>query len=345
LLPLHVDLQQPRTLAGGRPGRHLPQGLRLTRRLFPEAPDLDAFVGVVRDDAVLAGGVARICDVLGVRARAERFPGGSRPVYALGDELVLKLYAPYDADEAARESAFLEVLHGRLPIATPKLHAVGALEGWSYVMMGRLRGELLVTAWPRIERAGQRELSRELGESLRTLHAIIDQRLERERVDFRALLQKQKETAVEQQQKRGLSEPWLEQIPEFLASEWPKLERAPAQAALHTEVMREHLFVEKRGEKWRISGLFDFEPAMIGAAEYEFAAIGVFVSCGDRELLREVLRGYGYAEGEMGPELERRFFAYALLHRYSNLTWYLSRLPPPAGAKRLEHLAAHFFGT
>jgi hygromycin-B 7''-O-kinase len=137
----------------------------------------------------------------------------------------------------------------------------------------------------------------------------------------------------------------LEQIPELLASEWPKLERMPAQAALHTEVMREHLFVEKKGEAWKISGLFDFEPAMIGAAEYEFAAIGVFVSCGDRELLREVLRGYGYADGEMGPELERRFFAYALLHRYSNFAWYLSRVPPPVEATRLEHLASHFFGT
>jgi hygromycin-B 7''-O-kinase len=290
-------------------------------------------------------GVMRICEVLGVRARAERFAQGSRPVYALGNELVLKLYAPYDGDEAARESAFLEVLDGRLPIPTPRLHAVGTLEGWGYVLMSRLRGELLVTAWPRIERAGQRELSRKLGEGLRTLHAIFDQRLERERVDFRALLQKQKETAVEIQRKRGLGEPWLEQIPDFLASEWPWLERAPAQAALHTEVMREHLFVEKSREKWGISGLFDFEPAMVGSAEYEFAAIGVFVSCGDRELLRDVLEGYGYADGEMGPELERRFFAYALLHRYSNLAWYLSRVPPPAAATRLEHLASHFFAT
>jgi hygromycin-B 7''-O-kinase len=266
-------------------------------------------------------------------------------VYALGDELVLKLYAPFDADEAVRESAFLEVLDGRLPIATPKLHAVGWLEGWGYVLMSRLRGELLVKAWPRIERAGHRALSRELGEALRTLHAIFDQRLERERVDFGAVLQKQKETAVEHQRKRGLGEQWLEQIPDFLASEWPKLERMPARAALHTEVMREHLFVEKKRDAWRISGLFDFEPAMIGAAEYEFGAVGVFVSCGDRELLREVLQGYGYSDGELGTELERRFFAYALLHRYSNLAWYLSRVPPPPDATRLEHLASHFFGT
>ena len=46
-------------------------------------------------------------------------------MYALGNELVLKLYAPYDTDEAEREARFLDVLDGRLPIATPKLHAVG----------------------------------------------------------------------------------------------------------------------------------------------------------------------------------------------------------------------------
>ena len=41
-------------------------------------------------------------------------------------------------------------------------------------------------------------------------------------------------------------------------------------------------------------------------------------------------------------KLANRLMAMALLHRYSNLPWYLQRLPLP-GAQRLEQLAAHWW--
>ena len=114
------------------------------------------------------------------------------------------------------------------------------------------------------------------------------------------------------------------------------------QVLLHTEIMREHLLVEPAGSGWRLSGLFDFEPAMRGAREYEFASIGLFVSGGDARALRCILRAYGYAEAALDNALQNRLMAMALLHRYSNLPWYLQRLPLP-GAQRLEQLAAHWW--
>ena len=93
--------------------------------------------------------------------------------------------------------------------------------------------------------------------------------------------------------------------------------------------MREHLLVEPDGTGWRLSGLFDFEPAMRGAREYEFASIGLFVSGGDARALRCILRAYGYAEAQLDDALQYRLMAMALLHRYSNLPWYLQRLPLP----------------
>jgi len=314
-------------------------------RLLPDVRDVTAYARVVRDERVLAPGVARIVERLGIRARAERFAEGSRPVYALGSELVLKLFAPYDPDEAEREARFLDVLHGRLPIATPKLHAVGELDGWGYVLMGRLPGELLVTACPHIERRELRALLNRLGETLRALHTLHDARLAPERSDWPALVRERKETTLALQRTRGLSPQWLEQIPDFLDAECPTIQAAEAEAPLHTEVMREHLFVEKRRGEWALAGLFDFEPSTVGAAEYEFSAVGVFVSCGDRELFRDVLVGYGYAENELDHAFERRILAYALLHEYSNLSWYLSRLPPPEKAAKLDELSSHFFGV
>lgn len=65
-------------------------------------------------------------------------------------------------------------------------------------------------------------------------------------------------------------------------------------ALLHTEIMREHLLVERDTTgRWRLSGLLDFEPAMIGHADYECAAIGVLVTGGDARLLSRFIAGYG----------------------------------------------------
>ncbi|HEX6275973.1 MAG TPA: phosphotransferase [Polyangiaceae bacterium] len=314
-------------------------------RTLPSVRNAEEFARIVRDETVLAPGVTRILDMLGVHAPAERFATGSLPVYALGSELVLKLYAPYDHGEAAREARFLEVLDGRLPIATPKLHALGEIDGWSYVLMGRLRGELLATANERIERRELRRLATKLGEALRALHALRDERLAPDRVDWRALARERRRSTLALQAKRGLSPKWLEQIPDFLNAECPLLETAAAETPLHTEVMREHLYLERRGGSWELSGLFDFEPSIVGPAEYEFSAVGLFVSCGDRELFRDVLTAYGYPERALEHAFERRILAYALLHAYSNLPWYMSRIPPPARVVDFDALAAHFFGV
>ena len=314
-------------------------------RFLPDVRSVEEFARVVRDENVLGPGVARLVRELGVHAQPERFATGSLPVYALGHELVLKLYAPYDHGEAAREARFLDVLDGRLPIATPKLHARGEFEGWGYVLMSRLSGELLVTACSRIERTGMRALVTDLGVTLRALHALRDERLAGDRVDWPALVRERQQSTLKLQEQRGLSPEWLEQISDFLADECPRLENAAAEAPLHTEVMREHLLVERRGSAWVLSGLFDFEPSIVGPVEYEFSAVGLFVSCGNRELLRDVLTAYGYSEHELDHALERRLLAYALLHKYSNLPWYLSRIPPPAHVTELDGLASHFFGV
>ena len=107
-------------------------------------------------------------------------------------------------------------------------------------------------------------------------------------------------------------------------------------AWLHTEAMREHLLVVEDGDTWRLSGIFDFEPAWVAPRDYEFASVGVFFSAGDRALLGEVLRSAG---GTASPQ---RLFAMAALHRYAHLGWYHKRLGGPT-----EHaaLADAWFGT
>jgi hygromycin-B 7''-O-kinase len=114
---------------------------------------------------------------------------------------------------------------------------------------------------------------------------------------------------------------------------------SPRPVPLHTEFMRDHVMVDL--DSPRITGLFDLEPAMRGAAEYDFASTGLFVSGGDNDFLGGLLRGYG-AEPDDG--FPRRCLAYALLHVYSNFRWYLDVLPAPP-EPTLDALAETWWGT
>jgi hygromycin-B 7''-O-kinase len=310
---------------------------------LPEAVTLEQFRAARRDETLLRPGVDSICE----RHRLQggmitRFADGSLPVYALGDSRVLKLYPPVFRSELDIESRVLEAVRGRLPIPTPGVEATGEQDGWGYILMERLRGESLATAWPRIPARDRERLAAQLGVALAALHAVRDPVLETlGPPDWDELMRTQRASCVERQRAKGLDEHWLAQIPSFLES--VPLATPARRVLLHTEIMREHLLVDEGADGFAFTGLFDFEPSMQGAPEYEFAAVGAFVSCGDGAMLRRLLLAYGYQPAELDEAFARRMLAYALLHRYSNLRWYLARLPPPA-APTLEALATCGWG-
>jgi hygromycin-B 7''-O-kinase len=274
-------------------------------------------------------------------APAHRYDSGSLPVFALGTQHVLKLYPMQDQAHAQVEARVLTFIDGRLPLPTPKLVATGERDVGSYLLMSQLRGRRLVEVWPQLAPAERLRLCRHIGDGVAALHALDSRPLaDLPPPHWVEFVPTQRGNAVARQREHGLPGPWLEQIEPFL-DRWAGSADAE-QVLLHTEIMREHLLVEPEGSGWRLSGLFDFEPAMRGAREYEFASIGLFVSGGDARALRCILRACGYADAELDGALQNRLMAMALLHRYSNLPWYLQRLPLP-GATRLEQLAAHWW--
>ena len=102
--------------------------------------------------------------------------------------------------------------------------------------------------------------------------------------------------------------------------------------------MRDHLFAEEYDGQWRLTGLIDFEPAMIGDPEYDFASVALFVSCGDIALFRAFFAGYGYTDADLTDALRKRIMGYILAHRYSNLPWYLSFMPGSESAATIADL-------
>ncbi|MBB5925767.1 aminoglycoside phosphotransferase family protein [Streptomyces echinatus] len=306
--------------------------------MLPAVETDEEWDAIVRDETVMRPGVEDLCARLGLDgAPLTRFPEGSQPVYAVGDEHVLKLFPAAAAGDGVAEGRVLAHLQGRLPVPTPRVRDFGEYEnGWRYVLMSRLRGENLAHAWDRLPRPGHERLLTGIGETLAVLHSLDPEPL-RDVLrpgDWGTFLDRQAAGAVARQRAHGLPEAWLEQIPDFLAS--VPLPRGPHRSLLHTEVMRQHFLVDPDGP--RLSGFFDFEPAMIGDPAYDFVGVGLFVTRGRPGPLARLTRAYGRA---FEPSL---LLAYTLLHVYSNLPWYLEELDVPAEGT-LDSLAQAWFGT
>ena len=306
------------------------------------ADTAEACDAVCEDEEALRPGVDALLRELGVDpAAATRFATGALPVYGT-DELVLKLFPQVHAEEYPVEAAVIEALHGRLPIPTPRLLGSGERDGWGYVLMTRLPGESLDSAWGQISSPQRYRLAEELGVALAVLHGLaLPQVPEWWPLDWDEFVAQQRAGCVERQRARGLADEWLAQIPAAIDVD---LTSRPL-VLVHTEVMREHLLVKRDAAgAWRFSGLIDFEPATAGAREYEFVGVGCFVAQGDRRFLRAVLTAYGFTDDKLDAAFRQRLMAWTLLHYYSNLPAWMERMPAPS-EPTFAALADAWYGT
>jgi len=309
---------------------------------FPCADTPQAFAALGRGDPRLLAGATALCAGLGL-GPVRLIASGSLPVFEAGPSQVLKLYPPCFAGEAEHERRILALARAGLGAVIPAVVASGEAGGWRYLLLERARGEPLDRLWPSLGTGERLQLARETGGLLAALHRLpVPPGLEPS-PDWRSFVRAQSRSCPERQRALGLASPWLEQIPAFLTG--AGIEEAAPRALLHTEVMREHLFAERGPSGWTVSGLIDFEPALAGAPEYELASVGLFLTRGSGPALRALLRAYGYAEAAIGPGLQRRLLAYALVHRYGNLPRYLERLPVAPPARTLEALALRWWAV
>ncbi|MFG3342316.1 aminoglycoside phosphotransferase family protein [Glycomyces sp. NPDC048151] len=289
-------------------------------------------------DESLWPGVKALCAELGYGPkRLTKFEEGSLPVYDLDDELVLKLYPGADIEDLATEEPVMRALQGALPIPTPEVVATGRHDGWGYLLMTKLPGRDLRSLWPELSPEEKVSLSRRAGECLAVLHTVPPPPIGP--ADWDEFVAGQTKSAAARQEGRGLDPHWVRQIPGFLAS--VDLGRAP-NVLLHTEFVDVHLLADRRSGGYELTGLLDFEPSMYGRAEYDLLGPAILIAKGDKASWRAFLEAYGYRADE-APALARRLAAYALLHRFANVPWYLRTVPAPE-ARTFEELAEAWFG-
>ena len=249
---------------------------------------------------------------------------------------VVKLSAPRWAGQMRREIDFLEHVADRLDVRTPEVVAQGNLDGWPYLIMTRLPGRAIGDVWDDLVAADRQRLAAEIGELCAELHALP---LPETDEAWEPFLAEQRRTVVARQRDHGVDEVWLDRIEPFLDSVALPARRS---VLLHTEVLDQHLLVENVAGQATITGMIDLADGRVGHPDYEWAAPAEFIFRGERGLLGRMLRAYGWSASEGGVDGGRRLAAWALLHRYGNLTRAMS-LVMPGAVNDFAELAAQIY--
>ncbi len=262
--------------------------------------------------------------------------GGSMPVFGVNGDLVIKLFPHTRRPHFENELASLRRLAGKTPFAVPELKASGEFESWFYVLITRVPGVPLARIWPEVDDAKKAKLLANFGAAIAALHRIATATAE-ETATWRAFMARQVSNCVENHRGKKLPGELIKQIPDYIAPALPVIESSPV-VFLHTELMSDHVLVDP--DELTVTGLIDFEPSTMGAVEYDFTGVPIFITQGRPQLLRAFLQGYGYRWENPDFPSARLAMTYNLLHRYSNLNWFLDLLGErrPQNITRLEEL-------
>ena len=273
-----------------------------------------------------------------------RLGGGTNVVFAIGQELIIKLFPPYWKREVRADRSVAAHIYGKLPVTTPQIYAHGELEGWPYIVMSRLKGTYLIHIWDTLEYENQRALVIDLGKLLASLHSLSIADFSGLELDWPIFLQQRLDRCQQHHREKGVAAHWLDQIPGYLAHASPLYPPDYTPVLLSADLHHYHLLVEQEDTGWRLCGFFDFDDARIGFYEYDFASVGLFMMLGRPDLLSAFLQAYGLTGADLNENLTHRLMAYTLLHRYRDLNWIIEDLVANPSVTTLEELAQTIYG-
>ena len=265
-------------------------------------------------------------------------PTGTDVVWAVAD-CVVKLGTPAWSWQIDAEARALDQVAGKLSVQTPALLARGELGGWPYLVMSRLSGAAIGSVWPRLDGLERGRLAAELGRLTRELHQLP---VPRHEVAWGEFWRECRKTLGQRNSGDGVPDALAAQVQPFLESVGEL--RAETPVFLHTELLDQHVWVERQSGRFVLSGLIDFADHRAGPAEYEFPAPVEFLFRAEPGLLRQFLLAYGLPPGKLTPAYSERLLAWGLSHRYGQLARML-RVVHPLQPASLSELARALYGV
>lgn len=299
---------------------------------LPRAQTPAEFDAFHDDPAAWAPAMAALLRARGWRGDWRPAGEGTVLVALLGREQVLKLFPSFLADHAAFEQGLLQRLEDRLSLPTPRLLDCGEQQGWRWTRMSQLPGRLLLDRWPLLDEPARCALLRRLGALVAELQALPVASQAQLAPAWPDFLARQRAGCSARQQRTGLPEHLLAQLPAFLDGPLPQ----GPDVLLTGEFTPMNLLVD---ETDRLSGLFDFADGLVGPAAYDALGPLCFLCSGVPARAQALFDGLGQPLPEPEPLLRL-----LLLHRYSHLPIQLASLPDWQRSPDFPRLARRWIG-
>ncbi len=244
-----------------------------------------------------------------------RLLSGSNLAYTVDDRFVFKAFPPDAAHEGIIERDLLRACTVDSLFATPELAASGQ-DGWHWVVMTKLPGQELRPIHNRLSPTDRLRLVEHLAEWAAAFQrSAAVQAVELERPERWETLQTElREGLGAKLQKRGLTDEWLDQLPEFY-SDWEPIHDT---TVVHADLHDMNILVAEGPNGWELTGVFDFADTMRAPLIYELAAPILFITRGERPQVEALcLRVFGEVPSP------RMLLQWCLLHRFAHLQYYL----------------------
>jgi hygromycin-B 7''-O-kinase len=246
------------------------------------------------------------------------FATGTNLVVGLDDRLILKIFPPMLRAQFLSERASLTQLQGRLGVPIPEIAVEGERDQWPYLVITRLPGRLGAEVWPALPEEQKERVLAQLGATIAEVQRAPVGALSAIEPRWADFIGAQIAGCRARHQRQGLPQKFLDGLDDLLsdAAELIPLDTPPV--ILIGEYIPENFLLDRQGDAWRLSGLFDFGDVMTGWGEYDLLGPSAFMTAGQPRRVRSLFDGFGYARADITFALKRRLMALMLLHRASD---------------------------
>ena len=246
------------------------------------------------------------------------FAAGTNLVIGLDDRLILKIFPPLLRAQFVSERAALSLLGGRLRIPIPEIIVEGERDGWPYLVITHLPGELGSQAWPVLQEAGKERILAEIGAVIAEVQRVPAGALAEIEPGWAEFMRGQVAGCRARHERLGLAQKFLDGLDDLLRDAAELIPMHPQPVILTGEYIPENFLLAQRGGDWHLAGLIDFGDVLTGWREYDLLGPSAFMAAGRPRRVLSLFEGYGYSRSDVNFDLKRRLMALMLLHRASD---------------------------
>ena len=246
------------------------------------------------------------------------FGTGTNLVVGLGHAVILKLFPPMLRAQFLSERTSLGLLRGRLSLPIPEVVVEGESDGWSYLAITRLQGNLGSEVWPDLAEHDKERVLGQIGETIAEVQRVPPGELSDIEPRWEPFMRRQVAGCRARHQRLGLPQKFLDGLDELLGAAATLIPMDAPPVILTGEYIPENFLLGEDAGGWRLSGLIDFGDVMTGWGEYDLLGPSAFMAAGMPRRVQRLLQGFGYSRADMTPALTRRLMALMLLHRASD---------------------------